>query len=89
MINYIEANCKLPPLEDKPCYDKESGLWELYFEESLPSWYIRGKDEFPDLITLYFETLDEAQDTLRETETIQTKRIKDEATEQNQELVLS
>ena len=32
MLNYIEENCKLPPLE-KPLYDEDSDTWDLYFEE--------------------------------------------------------
>lgn len=87
-LAYIEANCQLPPL-DKPTFDQESGLWEMYFEELLPDWYIRGENEHPDLITLHYETYDQCQAVLDQLEQIQNKRNNHEATEQNQELVLS
>jgi hypothetical protein len=89
MLNYIRANCQLPPLEDQPTYDQASDMWELYFEELLPSWYVRGENEHPDLITLHFETEGEAVEILHQLPTIQNERIAYETTEQNQEPVLS
>ena len=87
-LEYIEANCQLPPL-DKPTFDQESGLWEMYFEELLPDWYVRGENEHPELITLHYETYDQCQAVLDQLPTIQNERIAYETTEQNQEPVLS
>tara|TARA_A200000159_G_scaffold142719_1_gene146432 strand:- start:857 stop:1126 length:270 start_codon:yes stop_codon:yes gene_type:complete len=89
MLDYIEANCVLPPLENKPSYNEESGLWELYFEELLPSWYVRGENEHPDLITLNFETWDQVQNTLLQLEQIKHERDAYEATKKDQEPILS
>ena len=89
MLDYIRANCELPPLEDKPAYDEASDMWEVYFEELLPDWYRRGEDEHPELITLHFETEGEAIEILHQLPTIKEERIAYEATKQNQELVLS
>ena len=90
MLDYIEANCELPSLEDKASYDQDSGLWELYFEELLPSWYIRGENEHPDLITLHFESEEEAQEILNQQSSILNKRNQDnEVNSEDQEPVLS
>jgi hypothetical protein len=86
-LSYIEENCVLPPL-DKPTFDQESGLWEMYFEERLPDWYKRGVDEHPDLITLHYETYDQCQEVLDHIQTLLTKEAY-ETTKQNQEPVLS
>lgn len=87
-LSYIKENCELPPL-DKPTFDQESGLWEMYFEERLPDWYRRGVDEHPDLITLSYETYDQCQEVLDNIQTIQNERSAYETTKQNQESVLS
>ena len=55
MIDYIEANCQLPPLE-KPLYDKDSDTWDLWFEEK-DNWHPYIED---DLICLPFESQEEA-----------------------------
>ncbi len=58
MIDYIEANCQLPPLE-KPLYDEDSDTWDLWFEE-------KGNQHFileDDLICLPFESQEEATQT--------------------------
>lgn len=90
MLDYIEANCELPSLEDKASYDQDSGLWELYFEELLPSWYIRGENEHPDLITLHFESEQEAQEILNQQSSILNKRNQDnEVNSEDQKPVLS
>jgi hypothetical protein len=55
MIDYIETNCQLPPLE-KPLYDEDSDTWDLWFEE-------KGNQHFileDDLICLPFESQEEA-----------------------------
>ncbi len=87
-LEYIQENCELPPL-DKPTFNEESGLWEMYFEERLPEWYRRGENEYPDLITLHYETHDQCQAVLNQLEQIQNEMIAYEATKQNQESVLS
>ena len=90
MLDYIEANCELPSLEDKASYDQESGMWELYFEELLPSWYNRSEGEHPDLITLHFESEHEAQEILTQQSTILNKRNQEnEVSSENQKPVLS
>ena len=33
MMDYIEANCELPPL-DNPVYCEESDQWDLWFAET-------------------------------------------------------
>jgi hypothetical protein len=90
MLDYIEANCELPSLDDKASYDQDSGMWELYFEELLPSWYNRGEGEHPDLITLHFESEQEAQEILNQQTKILNKRNQEnEVNSENQEPVLS
>ena len=55
MLDYIELNCKLPPLE-KPLYDEDSDTWDLYFEEKdNPHPYIED-----DLICIPFDDKYEA-----------------------------
>ena len=55
MLDYIELNCKLPPLE-KPLYDADSDTWDLYFEEKdNPHPYIED-----DLICIPFDDKYEA-----------------------------
>jgi hypothetical protein len=89
MIDYIEANCKLPPLEE-PLYDADSDTWDLWFEEYFPKWYKKDAEEQPELICLSFESREELEETLLKLETIETQRkTEDEATKQNQEPVLS
>jgi hypothetical protein len=83
MINYIEANCKLPPIEE-PHYDTDSDTWELCFEEYFPKWYRKDTNEQPDLIFLPFESREELDETLLKLKTIEDERkTENEATEQN------
>ena len=57
MIEYIEENCVLPPLE-APLYDEDSDTYDLWFDERECAWH-----PYPDpqLICLPFETQEEAQ----------------------------
>lgn len=57
MIEYIEENCILPPLE-APLYDEDSDTYDLWFDERECAWH-----PYPDpqLICLPFETQEEAQ----------------------------
>jgi len=57
MIDYIETNCKLPPLE-RPLYDEDSDTWDLWMEEKGNQHFVLGDD----LICLPFETQKEATD---------------------------
>ena len=62
MIDYVEANCVVPPLNSHPHYDEESDMWEVIFDE---------KDTFNpyDLpttpISVFVETLEEAQELIQ------------------------
>ncbi len=90
MIEYIEANCQLPPLEE-PLYDADSDTWDLWFEELLPKWYKKDADEEPELICLSFESREELDEILTKLETIQQERKKEdeEASKKAEEPVLS
>lgn len=58
MLNYIEQNCQLPPLE-RPLYDEDAGTWDLWMEE-------KGNQHFvldDELICVPFETKEEAEET--------------------------
>lgn len=88
MIDYITTNCVLPPL-DEPSYDAESDLWELFFEESFPSWYKKAEDEHPSLICVNFESREELDETLRQLENIEKERVAYETTTKTEEPVLS
>ena len=58
MIDYIEANCIVPPLNSHPEYDEESDTWDVWFEES------EGANPYElerELICIALDTLEEAQ----------------------------
>jgi hypothetical protein len=58
MIDYIEANCIVPPLNSHPEYDEESDTWDVWFEES------EGANPYElerELICIALNTLEEAQ----------------------------
>jgi|TARA_B110000196_G_C20665641_1_gene439505 hypothetical protein len=58
MIDYVEANCIVPPLNSHPEYDEESDTWDVYFEES------EGANPYElerDLVCIALDTLEEAQ----------------------------
>jgi len=88
MIDYITTNCVLPPL-DEPSYDEATDMWELFFEESFPSWYKKDEDEFPSLICVNFESREELDKTLRQLENIEKERVAYETTTKTEEPVLS
>ena len=55
MINYVEANCALPPLS-RPQYDEDSDTWDIIFQDK----------EDGEHICLAFESLEEANETLKQ-----------------------
>ena len=55
MIDYIKENCELPPL-NRPQFDEDSDTWDIHFME-------KGGG---DPICLAFETLEEANETLKQ-----------------------
>ena len=62
MIDYVEANCIVPPLNSHPNYDDESGTWDVWFEQSEgPNPY--GLPSEPICIAL--ESLEEAEVLIR------------------------
>lgn len=62
MIDYIKENCKLPPL-NRPEYDSDTETYDLYFEEKE---YGNPYDLEQEMICLPFETLEEANETLKQ-----------------------
>ena len=63
MIDYIKEYCELPPL-NRPEYDEDSDTWDIYFAEKMdfPNPYNLEQE----LICLAFESLEEAQETLKQ-----------------------
>ena len=62
MIDYIEANCIVPPLNSHPEYDEESDTWDVYFEES------EGANPYElerELICIALDTLEEAKELIQ------------------------
>jgi len=76
MIDYIKENCELPPLE-KPLYDEDSDTWDLYFEEkdNHNHWVLNETE----LISLPFETKEEAEDVFQQSMDVHHEQIKAEA----------
>ena len=62
MLNYIKEYCELPPL-NRPEYDDDTGTWDLYFAEKQEYCPYNLEQE---LICLPFDTLEEAQETLKQ-----------------------
>ena len=62
MLNYIHEYCELPPL-NRPEYDDDTGTWDLYFAEKQEYCPYNLEQE---LICLPFDTLEEAQETLKQ-----------------------
>ena len=62
MLNYIQAYCALPPLNLTEYYD-DTGTWDLYFAEKQEYCPYNLEQE---LICLPFDTLEEAQETLKQ-----------------------
>ena len=79
MIDYIEANCIVPPLNSHPNYDDESGTWDVWFEESEgPNPY--GLPTEPICIAL--DTLEEAQVLIRKAVQLSYKETNNEEANQ-------
>ena len=62
MLDYIKENCKLPPL-NRPQYDSDTETYDLYFEEKE---YGNPYDLETEMICLPFETLEEANEVLKQ-----------------------
>lgn len=62
MIEYIKEYCELPPL-NRPEYDDGTDTWDLYFAEKEVYNPYRLEQE---LICVPFDTLEEAQATLKQ-----------------------
>jgi len=62
MIEYIKEYCELPPL-DRPQYDSDSDTYDLHFAEKV-TYNPYNLDQ--ELICLSFDTLEEAQETLKQ-----------------------
>ena len=61
-LDYIKENCQLPPL-NRPEYDSDTETYDLYFEEK-ESYNAYGLEQ--ELICLPLETLEEANETLKQ-----------------------
>ena len=61
MIDYITESCEMPPL-NRPEYDDDTGTWDLYFAEKEKYCPYNLEQE---LICIPFDTLEEAQSTLK------------------------
>jgi hypothetical protein len=64
MIDYIEANCELPPYNSHPNYCEDSDMWDVWFEEKA-TFNAYGLPTEP--ICVSFETLEEARETIKKT----------------------
>ena len=62
MLDYIKENCKLPPL-NRPEYDSDTETYDLYFEEKE---YGNPYNLEVEMVCLPFETLEEANETLKQ-----------------------
>jgi len=75
MIDYIEANCIVPPLNSHPEYDEDSDTWDVWFEES------EGVNPYgleTELICIALDTLEEAQVLIRKSVELSHKEITNE-----------
>ena len=55
MIDYIEANCVVPPVCSHPCYDEDSDTWDVHFQDK----------EDGEVICIPLETPEEAQELIQ------------------------
>ena len=62
-LNYIKEYCELPPL-NRPEYDAESDTYDIYFAEKMDGANPYNLEQ--DLICLAFESLEEADETLKQ-----------------------
>jgi hypothetical protein len=79
MIDYIEANCIVPPLNSHPEYDEDSDTWDVWFEES------EGVNPYgleTELICIALDTLEEAQALIQKSVELSHKEITNEETSQ-------
>ena len=75
MIDYIEANCIVPPLNSHPEHDEESGTWDVYFEAR------QGANPYEletELICIALDTMEEAQDLIRKSVDLYYKETQNE-----------
>ena len=75
MINYVEANCIVPPLNSHPKYDEESDTWDVWFEES------EGSNPYglpTEPICIALDTLEEAQVLIRKSVELSHKETQNE-----------
>ena len=75
MIDYIEADCIVPPLNSHPEYDEESDTWDVYFEER------EGANPYEletELICIALDTMEEAQDLIRKSVDLYYKETQNE-----------
>jgi hypothetical protein len=79
MIDYIEEYCELPPL-NRPEFDDDTGTWDLYFAEKQTYNPYNLEQE---LICLPFDTLEEAQQTLKQTLELYETKEKGKTDEEN------
>ena len=78
-VDYIDAVCAkdelgvMPPL-DRPTFDEDAEMWELWFE------YFDPYEGTNDLVCLPFENIEEAQQVIKEIETerFATQKLLDE-----------
>jgi hydroxylamine reductase (hybrid-cluster protein) len=62
MIDYVEANCIVPPLNSHPHYDEESDMWGVDFEEK-NTFNPYNLPTAP--ISVFVETLEEARELIQ------------------------
>ena len=63
MIDYIKENCELPPL-NRPQYDEDTETYDIYFGEKMDGGNPYGLEQ--EMICLPFDTLEEANETLKQ-----------------------
>lgn len=62
MIEYVKANCVVPPLNSHPNYDDDTDTWDVWFEEKV-DYNPYGLLTEPICIAL--DTLEEAQELIQ------------------------
>jgi len=63
MIDYIKEFCELPPL-NRPQYDEDTETYDIYFAEKMDGG--NPYDLEQEMICLAFESLEEANETLKQ-----------------------
>ena len=77
MIDYIEEYCELPPL-NRPEFDDDTGTWDLYFADKVTYNPYNLEQE---LICLPFDTLEEAQSALKQSQELYETQEKEKNTD--------